>query len=128
MTECIALNGRPIEISSFHVIGPPIQLPVEPERIKWQISSLLAEKLVTKGLAPEISPVVVGLTKWRHGEHRIAVATLSSGPLPNSSASHSRLTLCWPVDDLNRSVIDLIREALNDVDWDSHSTEWNATP
>ena len=127
MIETIELAGRQIEIGSFHLIGPPIQLPTEPDHIESRISALLAEKLVAKGLA-ETQPVVIGLSKWRDGNHRIAVATLASGPLPNSSGSHSRLTLCWLVDDLHQPVFNMIRDALNDIDWDLQSTEWNATP
>ena len=127
MKETIELAGRQIEIGSFHLIGPPIQLPTEPERIESRISALLGEKLVAKGLA-ETPPVMVGLSKWRDGDHRIAVATLASGRLPNSSASHSRLTLCWLVADLHQPVLGMIRDALNDIDWDTQSTEWNAAP
>ena len=125
--DTIEHAGRHIEIGSFHILGPAVQLPTEPNRIQSTIERILTEKLVDKGFA-ETKPVVVGLSRWETGNQRIAVVSLASDALPNSDESHSRLTLCWLIPDLQQPIIDLVRNALNDIDWNAQATEWNITP
>ena len=125
--ETIKHAGRDIEIGSFHILGPAVQLPVEPNDIQSTIERILTEKLVDRGFA-ETKLVVVGLSRWETGNQRIAVVSLASDALPNSDDSHSRLTLCWLIPDLQQPIVDLVRDVLRDIEWDTQATAWNITP